>query len=221
MRLFYISVSFLVVLMISTGAFSRETAKNENTLNKDNFMDTNAKLDTATFAAGCFWCTEAIFQDLKGVEAVASGYSGGHVANPSYEEVCTGTTGHAEAVQVTYDPAIISYKDLLEVFFSVHDPTTLNRQGADIGTQYRSAIFYHNDEQKNLAEKYKKALDESGVYKNRIVTEITPYKNFYKAENYHQDYYEMHRSQPYCNLVITPKMEKFKKVFHDKLKESN
>lgn len=173
----------------------------------------------ATFGSGCFWCSEAVFQRLKGVMKVESGYSGGRRENPSYEQVCTGATGHAEVVQVTYDPEIISFEELLEVFWKTHDPTTLNRQGADVGTQYRSVIFYYDDEQKNLAEEYKRKLDEAGIYENPIVTEISPLINFYKAEEYHQDYYNNNSSQPYCSFVITPKLEKFKKVFKEKLIE--
>ncbi|MBI1933974.1 MAG: peptide-methionine (S)-S-oxide reductase MsrA, partial [Ignavibacteriales bacterium] len=146
------------------------------------------------------------------------GYSGGTKENPTYKEVCTGNTGHAEVIQVTFDPSIISFKDLLEVFWKTHDPTTLNRQGEDVGTQYRSVIFYHNDEQKKVAEEYKTKLESAKVFKDPIVTEITKFKNFFPAENYHQDYYEQNKSQPYCSFVITPKVEKFKKVFHDKLK---
>lgn len=177
------------------------------------------KTDTATFGTGCFWCTEAIFQELKGVLKVTSGYMGGHVPNPSYEEVCTGTTGHAECLQIIYDPSIVSFDDLLEVFWESHDPTTLNRQGNDIGTQYRSAIFYHNDEQRQKAEHYKAELDKQGAYPNPIVTEITPASAFYPAEDYHQNYYIDHGSQPYCYLVIRPKVEKFEKAFADKLKK--
>jgi peptide-methionine (S)-S-oxide reductase len=178
----------------------------------------SSKSDTATFAAGCFWCVEAVFQNVKGVQSVVSGYSGGTVANPSYKEVCTGSTGHAEACQITYDPAQVSYPELLEVFWKTHDPTTLNRQGNDAGTQYRSAIFYHSEEQKELAEHYKKELDSAGAFDNPIVTEISPYQNFYKAEDYHQNYYNDNSMQPYCMFVIRPKVEKFKKVFKDKLK---
>jgi peptide-methionine (S)-S-oxide reductase len=179
----------------------------------------NDKLDTATFGTGCFWCTEAIFQELKGVKKVTSGYSGGHVANPSYEQVCTGTTGHAECIQVLYDPKVVTYDELLQVFWQTHDPTTLNRQGNDVGTQYRSAIFYSNDEQRKIAESYKKELNEKKVFDNPIVTEIVPLKNFYPAENYHQDYYNNNGDQPYCTYVIKPKLEKFEKVFKDKLKK--
>ncbi len=178
----------------------------------------NKKSDTATFGSGCFWCTEAIFEKLKGVESVVSGYSGGKTDNPTYKEVCSGETGHAEVTQITYDPSIISFTELLEVFWKTHDPTTLNRQGNDVGTQYRSVIFYHNEEQKKLAEEYKKKLEEAKIYANPIVTEITKFEKFYPAENYHQDYYEQNKSQPYCSFVIKPKVEKFKKVFEDKLK---
>ena len=175
-------------------------------------------LDSATFGAGCFWCVEAIFKNLEGVESVVSGYSGGKVNNPTYEEVCSGSTGHAEVCQLTYDPSKITYTELLEVFWQIHDPTTLNRQGEDVGTQYRSVIFYHNAQQKKLAEKYKKKLDESGAWHNPIVTAINPYKNFYRAEEYHQEYYKLNADNPYSTFVILPKMEKFKKVFKDKLK---
>jgi peptide-methionine (S)-S-oxide reductase len=176
------------------------------------------KTETATFGGGCFWCTEAQFQYLDGVLKVESGFSGGTVKNPSYEEVCTGTTGHAEVIQVTYDPAKISYEELLKAFWTAHDPTQLNRQGADVGTQYRSVIFYHTEEQHKLAELYKDKLDKSGAYDQPVVTEISPFTKFYKAEDYHQDYYKANGSQPYCHFVIAPKLEKFKKVFKDKLK---
>ncbi|PLX13729.1 MAG: peptide-methionine (S)-S-oxide reductase [Marinilabiliales bacterium] len=175
-------------------------------------------MEIATFGSGCFWCTEAIFQQLNGVESAVSGYSGGTVKNPTYKEVCTGNTGHAEVIQLTYNSEDISYKELLEVFWQTHDPTTLNRQGADVGTQYRSAIFYHNKEQKELAEEYKKKLNDAKIFSNPIVTEITEFETFYKAENYHQEYYDNNKAQPYCSFVITPKIEKFKKVFKDKLK---
>jgi len=177
-----------------------------------------AQLDTATFAAGCFWCVEAVFQNLNGVQSVASGYTGGTAENPSYEEVCSGSTGHAEACQIVYDPKIITYAELLEVFWKTHDPTTLNRQGNDSGTQYRSAIFYHSEDQKKQAEHYKSELDSSGAFDAPIVTEIAPFTKFYKAENYHQNYFNEHGAQPYCLLVIRPKVEKFKKAFGEKLK---
>jgi peptide-methionine (S)-S-oxide reductase len=174
--------------------------------------------EVATFAGGCFWCVEAVFRRLRGVDQVVSGYTGGHVDQPSYKQVCTGTTGHAEAVQVTYDPAVISYADLLEVFWHVHDPTTLNRQGADVGTQYRSAIFYHTEEQKEAAEKSKDLADESGEWSSPIVTEIVPFTCFYEAEGYHQDYFHLNPNQSYCRLVIDPKVQKFQKQYQEKLK---
>jgi peptide-methionine (S)-S-oxide reductase len=176
-------------------------------------------IQEATFGNGCFWCTEAVFQQLKGVESVTSGYSGGHIENPTYEQVCGKQTGHAEVLRIEYDPAIISYDELLEVFWATHDPTTLNRQGNDVGPQYRSVIFYHNDEQKQKAEKYKQELGKSGAFDKPIVTAIEPLRNFYAAENYHRDYYINHTSQPYCYFVIKPKMDKIKKVFADKLKQ--
>jgi peptide-methionine (S)-S-oxide reductase len=176
---------------------------------------------TATFASGCFWCSEAVFRQLKGVETVVPGYTGGSLKNPSYKQVCTGTTGHAEAIQVTYDPRVVTYPELLEVFWKTHDPTTMNRQGHDVGTQYRSAIFYRDDEQKRLAEEYKQRLDASGAFSAPIVTAIVPFSEFYRAEAYHQNYYEQNPDQPYCVAVIGPKLEKFKKVFHDKLKNQS
>ena len=175
--------------------------------------------ETATFGTGCFWCTEAIFKELEGVVSVMPGYAGGHTVNPTYKEVCGGETGHAECTQIIYDPSKISFDELLEVFFKVHDPTSLNRQGNDVGTQYRSVIFYHSDEQKRLAEKYKTELDRSGAYDKPIVTQITPMEKFYPAENYHHDYYEYNKDKnPYCAVVVRPKLEKFRKVFSEKLK---
>ncbi len=178
----------------------------------------STELKTATFAAGCFWCTEAVFLNVKGITKVVSGYSGGKVKNPTYREVCSGLTGHAEATQITFDPKVVSYEDLLEVFWNTHDPTTLNRQGADEGTQYRSAVFYSNEEQKKTAEQYKKQLESSHVYANPIVTEISPLINFYPAEDYHQNYFALNPNQGYCQYVIRPKVEKFKKQFKTKLK---
>lgn len=175
-------------------------------------------MEIATFGNGCFWCTEAIFQELKGVSKAVSGYMGGEVKNPTYKEVCSGTTGHAEVLQITYDPSVISFDELLEVFWKTHDPTTLNRQGNDVGTQYRSAVFYHNEEQKNLATQYKTKLDASSAWSDPIVTEITEASTFYPAEDYHQEYFNLNGSQPYCNFVIRPKVEKFREVFGDKLK---
>jgi peptide-methionine (S)-S-oxide reductase len=188
-------------------------------MNNNNPATQQHKTEVATFAAGCFWCVEAQYQQLKGVEKVESGYIGGHIENPTYKQVCTGETGHAEACNIYYDPAIISYDELLAAFWIAHDPTQLNRQGNDVGTQYRSAIFYHNEEQKQKAEEYKKKLDEEKAFSGPIVTEITPYTKFYKAEDYHQNYYNDNPSQGYCVFVVKPKMEKFRKVFQDKLKD--
>lgn len=174
--------------------------------------------DTATFGAGCFWCVEAVFVELKGVESVVPGYTGGEVKNPTYRAVCDGTTGHAEVAQIVYDPSVITFAELLEVFWMTHDPTTLNRQGNDVGTQYRSAVFYHNESQKEEAEFYKKKLAENEVYPNPIVTEIVPLGTFYLAEDYHNDYYANNPDQGYCKFVIRPKVEKFRKAFAEKLK---
>lgn len=179
----------------------------------------NDSQEVAILGAGCFWCVEAVFEELKGVDAVESGYMGGTVANPTYQQVCTGTTGHAEVARITYDPDIVSYKEILEVFWKTHDPTTLNRQGADVGTQYRSVIFYLNDRQKTTAEYYKQRLNESGAYTAPIVTEIVPASEFYAAEDYHQNYYSLNPNQGYCRYVIQPKLEKFRAAFADKLKE--
>lgn len=185
-----------------------------------NSNTSNMKTDTATFGEGCFWCTEAFFQRLEGVISVKSGYGGGHVENPTYEQVCDKTTGHAELARIVYDPSKISYDELLEVFWKTHDPTTMNRQGNDVGPQYRSVIFYHNEEQRQKAEKYKAELDKSGAWDKPIVTTIEPFKNFYPAENYHQNYYNDNQQQGYCYFVIRPKLEKFEKVFKDKLKKN-
>jgi peptide-methionine (S)-S-oxide reductase len=179
----------------------------------------NEKLAAATFGEGCFWCSEAVFQNLKGVKSVVSGYSGGTVENPTYEDVCTGRTGYAEVIQVTYDPAVISFEDLLKVFWQTHDPTTLNRQGHDSGTQYRSAIFYHSGDQRRVAEQYKQQLDASKTFKDPIVTEITAFKNFFPAEKYHQNYFNANPTQQYCQFVIRPKVEKFNKEFKAMLKD--
>ncbi len=177
------------------------------------------ELETITLGAGCFWCIEAVFQNLKGVESVVSGYTGGRVENPTYEQICTGTTGHAEVAQIIFDPAVISFEDLLYVFWRTHDPTTLNRQGADVGTQYRSAIFFDSEEQKKIAEKSKAKTDASDLWPDPIVTEISPLDKFYKAEEYHQDYYRLNSNQPYCRLIIDPKIRKLKKEFSNKLKD--
>ena len=175
-------------------------------------------IQTATLGAGCFWCVEAVFEQLAGVESVASGYAGGRNPNPTYDQVCSGQTGHAEVCQIRYDPEQLGYAELLEVFWKTHDPTTLNRQGGDEGTQYRSVIFYHDEEQRQLAEKYRKELDESGAWPNPVVTEISPMPEFYEAEKYHQSYYASNPRAPYCQFVIGPKMDKFRQVFEDKLK---
>lgn len=184
-----------------------------------NTYSQNMELKTATFGSGCFWCSEAIFDRLEGVSDVKSGYSGGHVKNPAYREVCNGTTGHAEVIQFKYNPEIISFDELLEVFFSTHNPTTLNQQGADVGTQYRSAIFYHDEYQKERAEYYIKRLNEEKIWPKPIVTEVTAFSAFYPAEDYHDNYYDNNPGQGYCNFVITPKIEKFEKVFGNKMKE--
>lgn len=174
--------------------------------------------EVATFGSGCYWCTEAIYQDVKGVEQVRSGFSGGHIADPSYEEVCTGTTGHAECIQFYFDPKTIAFPELLEIFWSTHDPTTLNRQGGDVGPQYRSAIFFHTEKQQQEAAYFKKSVEESGVFDRPIVTEITPFTNFYEADDYHTNYFKLNGSQPYCQIVIRPKVEKFKRIFEEKLR---
>jgi peptide-methionine (S)-S-oxide reductase len=179
---------------------------------------TETNFQLATFGSGCFWCTEAIFLQVRGVQEVISGYTGGKVKNPTYREVTSGLTGHAEVVQLHYDQNLISYEELLEIFWQTHDPTTLNRQGADVGTQYRSVVFYHNEEQKQLAEFYKTKLDQSGAFDQPVVTEISPAAAFYKAEDYHQNYYSLNGNAPYCSYVIQPKVEKFKKAFAEKLK---
>ncbi|HEV8284289.1 MAG TPA: peptide-methionine (S)-S-oxide reductase MsrA [Chitinophagaceae bacterium] len=209
-------MKFVPFLFISIFIMQYTDAQQANST-KDKMASSTT--DTATFGTGCFWCTEAIFKELNGVISVTPGYAGGITENPTYKEVCSGNTGHAECAQIVYDPSKISYDELLEVFWEVHDPTTLNRQGADVGTQYRSAIFYHNDEQKRLAEKYKTELDRSGAYDKPIVTEITKLDKFYPAENYHHDYYEYNKDKnPYCSIVIRPKLEKFRKVFKEKLR---
>ena len=180
-----------------------------------------SNLETATLGAGCFWCVEAVFDDLRGVEDVVSGYAGGTKENPTYREVCDGTTGHAEVAQIRFDPSVISFKDVLRVFFSVHDPTTLNRQGNDVGTQYRSAIFYHSPEQKQAAEEVIREITDEAVYDSPIVTEVTPFEKFWPAENYHQEYFANNASQPYCMAVVAPKVAKFRKKFVDKLKSQS
>jgi peptide-methionine (S)-S-oxide reductase len=180
---------------------------------------TESEIETATLANGCFWCSEAIFKRLKGVKSVLPGYSGGVVENPSYDQVCTGKTGHAESIEIQFDPKIISFEKILDIFWHTHDPTTLNRQGNDVGTQYRSAIFYHDEKQKEIAEKSRRELERLGVYKNPIVTEITPFKKFYVAEDYHKNYYDNHQDAPYCNFVIDPKINKLLQQHEDDVRE--
>jgi peptide-methionine (S)-S-oxide reductase len=205
----------------TTKAVKAKQSTEENDMEKSSASteERSEELQKATFGSGCFWCSEAVFQQIKGVHSVVSGYSGGLTQNPTYQEVCTGQTGHAEVIQITYDPNEVSYPELLEVFWQTHDPTTLNQQGADVGTQYRSVIFYHNQGQKEQAEHYKTELDKEHAFPKPIVTEIAHYDNFYPAEDYHQNYYNLHKSQGYCAAVIRPKVSKVKKVFKDKLKE--
>lgn len=212
--LFLSGISFLGIQSCAQQDNSVKTQK-ENKI----MTSSNVKLDNATFGTGCFWCTEAIFQQLEGVEKVTSGYSGGTVPNPTYEEVCSKTTGHAECLNIMYNPAKISFDELLEVFWQIHDPTTLNRQGADVGTQYRSVVFYHTAEQKDKTEKYKTALNKAGAFNNPVVTTLEPFTIFYPADEEHQNYYRNNTSQGYCQFVIRPKVEKFEKVFKSKLKK--
>jgi peptide-methionine (S)-S-oxide reductase len=181
-------------------------------------MNQTASLEVATLAGGCFWCLEAVFREVEGVEYLVSGYTGGTTANPTYEQVCTGRTGHAEAVQVSFNPSKISYREILEIFFSIHDPTTLNRQGADVGTQYRSAIFYHNEQQKAVAEELIRELDEAHLWNKPIVTQVVPLDEFYSAEDYHREYFSRHPEQAYCQMVISPKVSKFRKQWAKRLK---
>jgi peptide-methionine (S)-S-oxide reductase len=184
----------------------------------DDGQSVSSRTEVATLGGGCFWCLEAVYDELRGVESVESGYSGGSVPNPTYRQVVTGTTGHAEVVQVTFDPEAVSFREILEVFFTIHDPTTLNRQGADVGPQYRSAIFYHDEEQRRVAEELISELEAEGVWDHPIVTEVTPFERFYIAEDYHQEYYRNNAYQPYCQVVITPKVAKFRKQYLERLK---
>lgn len=211
---------FIAIILSYAGSCSAINNPQPKKLPALTMDTTHAKLDTAILATGCFWCTEAIFEQLKGVISATSGYTGGNVENATYKEVCSGTTGHAECLQIVYDTSVISFKDLLEVFWESHDPTTLNRQGNDVGTQYRSGIFFKNEEQQTLAQEYKAKLNDSGAFDNPIVTEITPFTVFYPAEDYHQQYFENNENQnPYCSIVIRPKVDKFRKVFKSKLKD--
>lgn len=209
---------WMVLLCFGTIACGQSQSMEKRNSTENKKAMGSGKMEVATLGAGCFWCVEAAFMQLNGVESAKSGYSGGHIKNPSYKEVCNGNTGHAEVVQIKFDPAIISFAEILEVFFTVHDPTQLNRQGNDIGTQYRSAVFFHSEEQKQIALKAIEAANETHTWSNPVVTEVTAFEAFYPAEEYHDNYYNLHTDQPYCSMVITPKMEKFKKKFHDKLK---
>lgn len=214
-------LSILLPLFIYAGTACGQTSSQKQKNMQDipqTTVDVPEGMEIATLGSGCFWCIEAIYQDLKGVTEVKSGYSGGHISNPAYRQVTSGTSGHAEVIQFFYDPNVISFQDILEIFWSTHDPTTLNRQGADVGPQYRSAVFYHSEAQKEQAKILKEKLDESKAFPKPIVTEITPFSNFYVAEDYHQNYYKDNGMQPYCQVVIRPKYEKFKQVFADKLK---
>lgn len=225
MMMQFVKNILLTTMLVSGLASCAQQNKNEkkmdttktSTPTKDSTITSN--IDTATFGAGCFWCVEAQFQMLEGVIKVESGFSGGAVKNPSYKEVCTGTTGHAEVCRITFDTTKISYEEMLAAFWQTHDPTQMNRQGNDIGTQYRSVIFYHNEKQKQLAELYKKKLNDEKVYNAPVVTEISPVTAFYKAEDYHQNYYSQNGNESYCQFVVKPKVEKFQKVFKDKLKK--
>ncbi|MHA1198241.1 MAG: peptide-methionine (S)-S-oxide reductase MsrA [Candidatus Heimdallarchaeaceae archaeon] len=181
-------------------------------------MDDNTNLEIVTLGGGCFWCIEAVFSELQGVQTAVSGYSGGEKDNPTYEQICSGRTGHAEVIQVTFDPKVISFKTILEIFFNTHDPTTLNKQGNDIGTQYRSVIFYHSDKQKEIAQEIISEFEKSGKWSSPIITELSPFKKFFEAEQYHQNYFKLNTSQPYCKVVIEPKVTKFKKLYFNQLK---
>ncbi len=207
----------IIVLVLSCQAKAEETPVEP--LNRSTSMNNENGTETATFAGGCFWCTEAVFLELEGVKSVKSGYIGGKTANPTYKEVSGGETGHAEAIRITFEPAKISFGELLEIFFATHDPTTLNRQGADVGTQYRSEIFYHNDQQKELAQGYIALLDSENTFGKKVVTKVSPASKWYVAEDYNQNYYNQNKSQSYCSYVITPKVEKVRTKFKDKLKK--
>jgi peptide-methionine (S)-S-oxide reductase len=216
--IYLLHLSILLLTFVTACGQRNSQKKITQTTNSMTNEVNNNELDTALFGAGCFWCVEAMFQRLDGVVKVESGYAGGHMVSPTYKDVCTGTTGHAEVCRITFDPKKVSYETLLSIFWQTHDPTTLNRQGNDVGTQYRSAIFYYNDIQMQLAEKYKSELNASGAFSNPIVTEITAINNYYSAEDYHQNYYNQNSEQSYCQFVIAPKVEKLEKVFKDKLK---
>ncbi len=215
MKIFFTLFSFTGIFLLSC---TQRQAPNTGGNFEPMYTSLSMNTDTATFGNGCFWCTEAVFQQLNGVISSTSGYSGGHVANPTYEQVCEKNTGHAEALQIVYDPAVITFDELLEVFWQTHDPTTLDRQGNDVGPQYRSVVFYHDQKQKEKAEHYKAELNKTGAFNSPIVTAVEPFKNFYVAEDYHQNYFKNNGNAPYCYFVIRPKLEKFEKAFKNKLK---
>ncbi|QCR21890.1 peptide-methionine (S)-S-oxide reductase MsrA [Pontibacter sp. SGAir0037] len=217
-RIIWLMLPQLFWLVSCSEASTGEKAPTQASASLDEAIADSAKLEKATFAGGCFWCTEAFFERLKGVKKVVSGYAGGHVKNPTYQQVSAGTTGHAECVQIYYDPQLLTYQDLLEVFFATHDPTTLNRQGPDVGEQYRSAIFYHNQEQKQQAEQYISSLESASGFLKKVVTKVEPLKAFYEAEDYHQDFYRQNPDNVYMQRVAEPKMDKFEQKFKDKLK---
>ena len=212
-------VTYILSILITLSSAQYGCAQKRDDGKTEKFIMENANLEIATLGAGCFWCVEAIFQGVKGVQKIVSGYSGGSVSNPTYKEICTGKTGHAEVIRVWYDPQIVSFDQILEVFFNTHDPTTLNRQGNDVGPQYRSAIFYHNDGQRDVSESYIAQLNASGVFGSPLVTEVSPCINFYVAEDYHQNYFNDNGGQPYCAFVIRPKVEKFRKEYKSLLQD--
>jgi len=209
----HVLLATLVLILFAAPTQAQKSNKSTKSMNSD-------KLERATFGEGCFWCAEAVFQEVKGVKSVVPGYAGGHVKDPTYEQVSTGTTGHAEVARIVFDPTVVSYRELLQVFWHTHNPTTLNRQGADVGTQYRSVIFYHNEEQKKIAEESMKKTEESGLWDDPIVTKIEPLKNYSEAEDYHHNYYQNHKNAAYCSFVIAPKLKKFRKEFSYLLKDS-
>lgn len=215
---FLLTTTLLVNLACSQNKNLTNSNSNSNTMNETNHINTSTTTKTIILGGGCFWCTEAVYQDLKGVVKVESGYCGGQIKNPSYKEVCNGTTGHAEVIKITFDPSIITYKDLVDIFWHVHDPTTLNKQGNDIGTQYRSVVFYANEEEKKLAEQSRFEAQTQKIWKDPIITSLEPLSEFYKAEDYHQNYYKANPNQGYCVYVINPKVEKFRKEYKDQLK---
>lgn len=217
-QIFHITLAGILILIFFSCKGS-DPKIDLNGFSKTNEMNSSDSVKTATLGSGCFWCSEAIFQQLKGIISVKPGYSGGHIKNPGYKEVCTGNTGHAEVAQITYNPQEVSYAEILEVFWQTHDPTTLNRQGNDVGTQYRSVIFFHDEEQKKIATELKNDLEKEKIWNDPIVTQIVPFEVFYVAEDYHHNYYNNNADQPYCRYVITPKIEKFRKVFGDKIKK--